>query len=70
VTDLAPMLASPPPHPPFPLQGLASIAFSLDNHMARKSDDYAVSAQLAVTLVKVCGGLQVKPRHCLLATGW
>jgi hypothetical protein len=29
------------------VQNLPAIAFSLDNHMARKLDDYALSAKLA-----------------------
>jgi len=44
--------------------GLPAMAFSLDNHKARRMDDYAVAAKLCASLVKAALGLlpgQVSP---------
>ncbi|KXZ46519.1 hypothetical protein GPECTOR_43g956 [Gonium pectorale] len=38
-------------------KGVPAIAFSLDNHLARKADDYALSAVLSVALVRAALGL-------------
>ncbi|KAG2501277.1 hypothetical protein HYH03_001080 [Edaphochlamys debaryana] len=38
-------------------KGIPALALSLDNHMARKQDDYAMSATLAVPLVRAALGL-------------
>ena len=36
-------------------QGFPAMALSLDNHQARKVDDYNVAAKLSVSLIKVRG---------------
>lgn len=38
-------------------KGIPAIAFSLDNHLARKQDDYTMSASLAVSIVRATLGL-------------
>ncbi|KAF5829209.1 survival protein sure-like phosphatase/nucleotidase [Dunaliella salina] len=38
-------------------KGIPAIAFSLDNHMARKLEDYATSAQLSVAILKAMLGM-------------
>eukprot|EP00200_Dunaliella_tertiolecta_P003896 CAMPEP_0202345926 /NCGR_PEP_ID=MMETSP1126-20121109/4944_1 /ASSEMBLY_ACC=CAM_ASM_000457 /TAXON_ID=3047 /ORGANISM="Dunaliella tertiolecta, Strain CCMP1320" /LENGTH=316 /DNA_ID=CAMNT_0048937277 /DNA_START=135 /DNA_END=1085 /DNA_ORIENTATION=- len=38
-------------------KGIPAIAFSLDNHMARKMEDYAMSAQLSVAILKATLGM-------------
>ncbi|PNW77438.1 hypothetical protein CHLRE_10g436500v5 [Chlamydomonas reinhardtii] len=38
-------------------KGIPAMALSLDNHLARKTDDYAVSASLAVALAKAALGV-------------
>ncbi|GLI63968.1 hypothetical protein VaNZ11_007136 [Volvox africanus] len=38
-------------------KGIPAIAFSLDNHLARKADDYSLSAALCVPLVRAMLGL-------------
>lgn len=37
-------------------KGLPGIALSVDNHMARRPEDYDLSAQMAVTVIKVGEG--------------
>ncbi|GFH15752.1 SurE domain-containing protein, partial [Haematococcus lacustris] len=39
----------------FDLVGVPAIAFSLDNHQARKEEDFEISAQISVALMRVSG---------------
>jgi hypothetical protein len=46
----------PPPRPsPSAPQGVPAIALSVDNHQARRQDDYAASAALSAAIVKASG---------------